>query len=199
MFRKTPRVALKTRGLRDRQSATYLFSAEVDLENVRRNYARDNAPSVVSRFAEQLTADFFGDAPSWSDVQPYVRFCLEPSDYETGFANTVHETVNDELVKVFVYISPDGSRITWVSNDTLAKWGVDSDAIVELANKNMNVVVPARDFAYIIPTANRDFLGRLGPVIIREYKESGHPISQDVLEVGDDDVTAIGSFAPKDG
>lgn len=182
MFRKTPRVALKTRGLRDRQSATYLFSAEVDLENVRRNYARDNDPS-------------------WSDVQPYVRFCLEPSDYETGFANTVHETVNDELVKVFVYISPDGSRITWVSNDTLGEWGVDSDAIVELANKNMNmnVVIPARDFAYIIPTANRDFLGRLGPVIIREYKESGHPISQDVLEVGDDDVTAIGSFAPKDG
>ena len=46
---------------------------------------------------------------------------------------------------------------------------------------------------------NRDFLGRLGGVVAREYRESGHPVTQEVLEVADDGITAIGTFAGKDG
>ena len=225
-------------------------NATVNLDNVRRNYDRDKDGDAITRFAEQLNTDFFGDIPSWADVQPFVRFSLEPSDYEDGFADTLHEIVNEELVKVFVYVHPDGSRISWITNDMVANWQVKNNAVVSLANKNMELIVsdaeletqdidgvplgmlntqetpfkaslilsqkfrdlvspthgwpvyvvaPARDFVYVVPRANRDFLGRLGAVVLREYNESGHPISQDVLEVGDDGVAAIGSFAPKDG
>lgn len=59
------------------------------------------------------------------------------------------------------------------------------------------VVVPTRDFAYVLSRRNRDFLGRLGGVVLQEYNQSGHPLTPDVLEVGDDGITAIGSFAPK--
>lgn len=224
--------------------------AVVNLDNVRRNYDRDKDRDAITRFADQLNTDFFGNIPSWTDVQPFVRFSLEPSDYENGFADTVHEMVSDDLVKVFVYVPPGGSRISWITNDMVADWKVTRDAVIALANKNMDlivseteletqdidgvplgmlntqetpfkaslilssqfrslvspthgwpvyVVVPARDFAYVVPIANRDFLGRLGEVVLREYNASGHPISQDVLEVGDNGVTAIGSFAPKDG
>ncbi len=225
-------------------------NATVNLDNVRRNYARDKDRDAVARFAQQLNTDFFGDIPGWAEVQPLVRFSLEPSDYANGFSDTVHEIVNDELVKVFVYISQDGSRISWITKGMVADWHVTQDAVVALANKNMDfiasetavetqdiggvplgmlstretpfkaslivssqfrnlvapthgwpvyVVAPARDFVYIIPKANRDFLGRLGTVVLREYSDSGHPITQDVLEVGDEGVTAIGSFAQKGG
>lgn len=197
-----------------------------------------------------LLTDFFDAIPSWADVQPFIRFSLEPSDYQNGFSDTLHEIVNQELVKVFVYVSPDGSRISWITTDMVTDWEVDNKTVVALADKNMGriasetqlesqdidgvplgmlntqetpfkasliltskfrdavspthgwpvyVVVPARDFVYVVPKANGDFLGRLGAVVLREYNESGHPISQDVLEVGDDGVVAIGSFAPKDG
>lgn len=62
----------------------------------------------------------------------------------------------------------------------------------------VHIVAPSRDFVYVIPQANYDFLGRLGGVVLQEYGESGYPVTADVLEVGDDGVSAIGSFAPKD-
>lgn len=225
------------------------LTATVNLDNIRRNYERDNDRDAITRFAAQLSPDSFEGTPSWADVQPFVRFSLEPSNYENGFEDTVHEVVNDDLVKVFVYITPDGSRIGWISNAMVADWQVTNDEVVAIANQNMNlivseteletenidgaplgmlstqempfkasliltsgfrelvspthgwpvyVVVPARDFVYVVPTANHDFLGRMGAVVLREYSESGHPVSQDVLQVGDDGVTAIGSFAPRD-
>ena len=224
------------------------INAKVNLENVRRNYRRDKDAGAIARFAEQLDGKLFGDTPDWLTVEPFIRYSLEPANYETGFDDTLHEIVNDELVKVFVFTPPDGSRISWITKSMLTDWQVTRDDIVETANENMNrlvssttleieeidgvklgmlstqdtpfkaslilaerfrdlvspthgwpvyVVVPSRDFAYVISRNNRDFLGRLGSVVRREYSESGHPVTQDVLEVSDDGVTAIGSFAPK--
>lgn len=60
------------------------------------------------------------------------------------------------------------------------------------------VVVPARDFAFVISKKDQALLGQLGTVVLREFNESGYPITADVLEVGDNGLTAIGSFAPKE-
>ena len=56
------------------------------------------------------------------------------------------------------------------------------------------VVVPSRDFAFVIRREDRDFLDRLGHVVVREYDNSGYSITTDVLEVSDDGIKAIGSF-----
>lgn len=247
----------------DRRSLTYTIndeglylvqigdvSATINLDNVRRNYERDNDADAIERFAQQLDVDMFGDQPEWEDVTPFVRYSLEPSDYATGFDDTLHEPVTNELVKVFVFTPSDGSRISWITHDMIADWGVAREDVITLANENMDklvrdtklevqdagdvelgmlavddtpfkaslilspefrslvssvhgwpvfVVAPARDFVYVLAQDHRDFLGRLGGVVLREYNESGHPITADVLEVGDDGITAIGSFAPKDG
>lgn len=58
-------------------------------------------------------------------------------------------------------------------------------------------VAPCRDFVFLIPHKNKDFLGRLGRVVEKEYNGSGYPVTMDVLEITDAGVTAIGSFAPK--
>lgn len=226
------------------------ITATVNLENIRRNYERDNDADAIVRFARQLDVDVFDDNPDWESVKPHLRFSIEPSDYESGFDDTLHEIVSDELVKVFVFTPPDGSRISWITHSTLADWKVTREAVVAQADANMNrlvantkleikeidgvklgmlsindtpfkaslilaerfrelvspthgwpvyVVAPARDFVYIIPRADRAFLGRLGAVVLREYNGSGHPVTADVLEVGDEGVAAIGSFAPKGG
>lgn len=224
------------------------IAATVNLENVRRNYQRDNDASEIVRFAMQLDVDMFDDIPDWESVKACLRFTLEPADYETGFDDTLHEIVTDNLVKVFVFTSSDGSSITWIAESMLADWQVTREAVVNHANKNMNqlvsdttfeikeidgvqlgmlsledtpfkasliltdqfreliaathgwpvyVVVPTRDFVYVISRCDRDFLGRLGPIVLREYRESGHPVTQDVLEISDEGVAAIGTFAPK--
>lgn len=223
-------------------------TATVNLENVRRNYARDNDADAIARFAKQLDVEMFDDIPDWETVKSLVRFSIEPSDDQAGFDDTLHEIVSDDLVKVFVFTPPDGSRISWISHSMLADWKVTRETVIGQAAANMNqvvantkleieeidgvklgmlstndtpfkasliltqrfrelvspthgwpvyVVAPTRDFVYVIPRADREFLGRLGAVVLREYNDSGHPVTADVLEVGDEGVTAIGSFSPK--
>jgi hypothetical protein len=224
-------------------------AATVNLENVRRNYERDKDAGAIVRFARQLDVDLCDSAPDWKDVQSRLRFSLEPSDYESGFDDTLLERITDDLVRLFVFVSPDGSRISWIANSMLTSWQVSRETIAAYASANMNqlvadaslelyeidgiklgmlcteetafkasliladrfcelvkpthgwpvyVVAPARDFVYVLSRSDRGFLGRLGAVVLDEYARSGYPVTQDVLEVGDAGVTAIGTFAPRD-
>ncbi|MBM4075911.1 MAG: hypothetical protein FJ267_09735 [Planctomycetes bacterium] len=223
-------------------------TATVSLENIRRNFQQTNDAGVIARFVQQLNDDVFNSVPEWEYAKSGVRFSIEPSDYESGLDCTLHELVTDDLVKVFVFTPPDGSKIVWITESMLAGWRITRETVVKQANENMNklvsdtqlvieeingvklgmisthetpfkaslilaerfrelvspthgwpvyVVVPTRDFVYVIPQKDRDFLGRLGAVVLQEYNESAHPVTADVLEVGNSGVTAKGSFAPR--
>lgn len=222
-----------------------------NLDNVRRNYERDKDPTAIVQFVEQLTRKDSGAVPTWSEVQEFVRYSLEPSDYEPGLLErSVHEFVTQSLIKVFVYVSPDGSRISWITDSMLETWQVSRDTVAAIAEENIaqivsdtklecaeigNVslgmlnteetpfkaslilspefrnlvsdshgwpvyaVVPTRDFVYVIAKADSAILNRMGAVVQREYNSSGYPITLEVLEVSDDGIKAIGTFAPRSG
>jgi hypothetical protein len=56
-------------------------------------------------------------------------------------------------------------------------------------------VIPVRDFCYIFGAADLDFFAsRLGKTVVREFKESGYPITTEVLEFSDEGVKAIGKY-----
>ncbi|WP_394824914.1 hypothetical protein [Pendulispora albinea] len=55
-------------------------------------------------------------------------------------------------------------------------------------------VIPCRDFIYVIAESDKAFLGRLGGVVQREFRESGYPITTEVLRIADDGIRAIGAF-----
>ena len=59
-------------------------------------------------------------------------------------------------------------------------------------------VAPCRDFVYVIPHTNHEFLVRLGSVVKREFEQSGHSLTMNVLEVSDKGVEVIGTFATKE-
>lgn len=56
-------------------------------------------------------------------------------------------------------------------------------------------VAPARDFVYLLRAADREFLGRLGAVVMREFSSAGYPVTAEALEISDSGVVAIGTFA----
>lgn len=221
-------------------------TARICLDNMRRDYERDQDAAIIERFVEQLDDRFFDTQVSWHDAAAYVRYCLEPSGDATGLDQTLHEFVTDSLVRIFVCTPPDGSRITWISHDMMARWGVPESDVRAQANHNMSelvrqtklevqaagevnlgmlavddvafkaslllapefrslvepvfgwpvlAVAPARDFVYVISSEHTDFLPRLGAVVLREYRESGYPITPEVLAIDDNGITAIGSFA----
>lgn len=56
------------------------------------------------------------------------------------------------------------------------------------------VVLPCRDFVYLIPQQDQELLGRVGPVVVREYHDSGYPLCTEVFEITDEGARAIGEF-----
>ena len=246
------RSELQQRGIKYTEAADGRYVVQINeldvsasLDNVRRNYDRDGDRGAIVRFVDQLSATFADELPSWDDVRPYVRYSLEPADYEGGLDDCLFDSVTSDLHKVFVYTSQDGSQITWISDSQVKDWGVARAEIVRRAETNMRdiiaqtecqcdeidgvklgmlsseetpfkaslilspafrglvspvigwpvcVVAPCRDFVYVISAKDRQFLGRLGAVVIREYNCSGYPITKDVLEVSDAGIKAIGTF-----
>jgi len=55
------------------------------------------------------------------------------------------------------------------------------------------VVVPCRDFIYVFKE-DQDLFGRLGGVVVREFKESGYPLTTEVLRISDEGIEAIGAY-----
>ncbi|MDB5388147.1 MAG: hypothetical protein JWM11_3793 [Planctomycetaceae bacterium] len=217
----------------------------VSLVNVRRNYERDGNASSIIQLVNQIDSELFEETPPWDAVRAYVRYSLEPSDYESGFEDVLFKPISDGLNQVFVYTSPDGSQIHWILESMLADWGTTPTQLAEQAEQNMAeivrqtqftvddikgnklgmlttdevafkaslilspafrdlaepthgwpvyVVVPCRDFVYVIRQDNVDFLSLLGEVVVREYRDSGYPITKEVLEISDSGIVAIGTY-----
>lgn len=59
-------------------------------------------------------------------------------------------------------------------------------------------VIPVRDFCYIFSEKDFDFFsGRIGDVVADEYKQSGYPITTEVLKFTDKGVEAVGQYPKK--
>jgi hypothetical protein len=55
-------------------------------------------------------------------------------------------------------------------------------------------LVPDRDFLYLWPARHKDFVQRVGGVVVREYSRAPYPLSTEVYEIADGTIRAIGAF-----
>lgn len=55
------------------------------------------------------------------------------------------------------------------------------------------VVVPCRDFIYVMAD-NSPILQKLGSVVVNEFRNSGYPITTEVLRITDEGIEAIGKY-----
>ncbi len=59
-------------------------------------------------------------------------------------------------------------------------------------------VVPDRDFLFLWDTAQKELIGRVGGVVMKEFSQAAYPLTTEVLEITDEGISAIGAFAPRD-
>lgn len=55
------------------------------------------------------------------------------------------------------------------------------------------VVIPCRDFIYVVADKS-PLISRLGSVVVKEFRDSGYPITTEVLRVSDDGIAGIGKY-----
>jgi hypothetical protein len=68
----------------------------------------------------------------------------------------------------------------------------------EFATKKLGwpvlAVIPCRDFIFVLSEKDKALLNRMGAVVQKEYRQSGYPITTEVLRVSDEGISAVGSF-----
>jgi hypothetical protein len=56
-------------------------------------------------------------------------------------------------------------------------------------------VLPVRDFCYLFSENDLDFFtGRIGNIVVEEYKQSGYPITTEILKFSDKGVEGVGKY-----
>lgn len=56
-------------------------------------------------------------------------------------------------------------------------------------------VIPVRDFCYIFSEKDFDFFSkRIGSIVIEEYKNSGYPVTTELLKFTENGVETIGKY-----
>jgi hypothetical protein len=56
-------------------------------------------------------------------------------------------------------------------------------------------VIPVRDFCYIFSEKDFDFFAnRIGTTVVKEYQNSGYPITTEILFISENGITAVGKY-----
>ena len=113
----------------------------VSIDNILRDFGRDRDLSAISRFVEAVLDELNFQTPRWENVRTLVRYSLEPTDYTAGFADVVHNVINEDLVQIYVFSSPDCSRISWISPSVVSDWGISIHELKSQADSNMSQLV----------------------------------------------------------
>lgn len=93
----------------------------------------------------------------------------------------------------------DGMRLGMVPIDSVFKASIIfAPGFKTFAAKKLDwpilSVIPCRDFIYILSEKDKALLNRLGGVVQREYRQSGYPITTEVLRISNEGIEAIGKY-----
>ena len=131
------------------------ITLKVSLDNVRRDYARDNDKTIISDFAKTSTKYDLEMPDNWIEAKEGIYVSLYPNDYE--FGEVINHKLTDQVNKIYVYRKND--MLTWISNQDIEKWNVSPSTLNEQAEKNGDKILAESKIEYDI-IENRK-LGRL--------------------------------------
>jgi hypothetical protein len=218
------------------------LTLKISLDNVRRNYERDEDVSHISDLVQTLIPYSVELPPNWIEAKDEIYISLFPNDHD--FQDFLNKKITDEFSKVYVYCWQD--KLTWITIDNLKKWEITESELENQANSNADkllektvitfdtienrklglievedatlkgallfaptmkekvrkdfgfpffAVIPVRDFCYIFSEKDFDFFSsRIGKVVVDEYKQSGYPITTEILKFTDKGVEAVGKY-----
>jgi hypothetical protein len=169
------------------------------------DYADDFAGTLHTRVDEDLVKVFVytpedGSRITWISDATVKEWSVSAEDVIAMAESNMRKVTAESRVEL---TEIDGVALGMISTEEFPFKAsiLLADNLKQLVEPHLGfpiyAVAPCRDFVFLIPHKNKDFLGRLGGVVEKEYHGSGHPVTMDVLEITEEGVTAIGSFAPK--
>jgi hypothetical protein len=116
---------------------------QVSLDNVRKNYARDQDARHIQELVETIVeydADGIGNTmpTDWETARPHIFASLYPKD-DFDFDDVVHHPLTDAVEKIYLYTG--NARHTWISSRNLEEWNVTEDDLIRQANDNADLLL----------------------------------------------------------
>ncbi|MNX66335.1 hypothetical protein D3C86_974240 [compost metagenome] len=109
---------------------------KVSLENVRRNYERDNDDSYITDLVNTIVSNS-SKKEDWENIKDKIYIQFFPNDFE--FENLVYEKVTNEFSKVFMVNI--NNNFSFISDDDLRDWKLDLEALKNQVNLNLDTFV----------------------------------------------------------
>lgn len=159
---------------------------------------REPLSRKIDRVLVHVTAD--GARISWVNRAMLEKMGLSEAEArEKGFDNLAR-TLDEASIE---WSDVDGVRLGHLITDLPFKASLllapNLRKVVEdQIGWPVMAVAPDRDFLYFWAAEHAQFAGRLGSVVVREFKGAAYPISTEVYEVSDDVFRAVGAFPVPD-
>lgn len=218
------------------------ITLEISLENVRKNFKRDNNKNHISDLVKSLLTYSVEFPVVWEEVKENIYISFIPNNFD--FKDIVNFRMTDKINKVYVY--NDNNELTYISEAYLQKWNITVDELENQALKNADrilstselkieildnrklgmleseysnlksaillapsmkekvekdfsypfyAVIPVRDFCYIFSEKDFDFFSqRIGSIVVEEFKQSGYPITTEILKISESSIKTVGIY-----
>lgn len=218
------------------------ITLEISLENVRKNFKRDNNKNHISDLVKSLLTYSVEFPVVWDEVKENIYISFIPNNFD--FKDIVNFRMTDKINKVYVY--NDNNELTYISEAYLQKWNITVDELENQALKNADrilstselkieildnrklgmleseysnlksaillapsmkekvekdfsypfyAVIPVRDFCYIFSEKDFDFFSqRIGSIVVEEFKQSGYPITTEILKISETSIKTVGIY-----
>jgi uncharacterized protein YtpQ (UPF0354 family) len=180
----------------DRAQSLVYFSAEPsdhDFGETVRRPVSDGVAKVL------VLTDLKEGKITWLTPADLAKWNVSQDQIEQAASGNLSRLLDDKRLEVEEI---DGMKLAMVPVESVFKASVifASDFKSFVTNQlewPVLVVIPCRDFIYVLSEKDKALLNRMGAVVQREYWESGYPITTEVLRISDEGIKAIGEFPKK--
>ncbi|HEY4326503.1 MAG TPA: hypothetical protein VGN20_21135 [Mucilaginibacter sp.] len=167
-----------------------LFPNNVDFDNFIHKEISDEFGKVyVHRGGEKST---------WITKDDLARWGITETDLAGQADKNANKLLNQTLILFDIIENRKLGRID-IEHETLKGALLFAPAIKEKIETDFGfpfyAVIPVRDFCYVFSEQDFEFFSsRIGEVVVGEYKNSGYPITTEILKFTDKGVEVVGKY-----
>jgi len=114
-------------------------SVTVNLENVRRDAEREGDPDAIRRFVDTVFAAISTPSLSWAEASSALFWSAEGAI--DGIENAVRVVVSAEVNRVLTLTDVGRTKVTWVTPEMCAEWGVTIEQAGDAASRNQDTLL----------------------------------------------------------
>jgi len=138
------------------------------------------------------------DHNTWVTKKDVSKWKISKEELDKQVVSNINRLMESVTI---IYDTIHGKKLGFFSlkDETLKAALLFSSQLKNKVEKDIGwpiyAVIPVRDFSYIFSEKDsKFFMDRLGSTVLKEYKESGYPITKEILKISDGGIEAVGKY-----